>query len=401
MKLHLSNPELEAFRQQVRTFLNDNLTEEIKRRTHVGVHPPSEDDRRWWNKILNDKGWAAPAWPKEYGGTGWNAIERHIFEMECRQADAPELRWQGLRLIGPVIYTFGTEEQKKQHLPSILAGETQWAQGFSEPEAGSDLASLRTTAVLDGDEYVINGQKLWTTEGNFSEWGFFLCRTDPNVKPQAGISMLLLDMKTPGVTVRPIAMINGDDSTMEVFLDNVRVPKDAMLGDPGSAWTQAKFLLGNERTSSADIEKAHGDLRRIKSIARGEQKNGKPLIEDKEFRHQLTLLELEVEALEWSVLRVLCDAPSKLPIMARASALKVRGSSLQQKLSEFAVAALGQRSLRRYTRQQAFDSATDNPFWPEYTAGTSVDMLYARAFTIYGGAMEVQKNIIAKVAFGL
>lgn len=395
------DPKLDAFREEVRSFLKENLTEDVIRRSRSGMHPPNEDDRRWWNNVLNEKGWAAPAWPKEYGGTGWSLIERHIFEMECRMAGAPELRWQGLRLIGPVIYTFGTEEQKQRYLPKILSGEEQWAQGFSEPEAGSDLASLRTTAVLEGDEYVINGQKLWTTEAYYSEMGFFLCRTDPTVKKQAGISMFLFDIKTPGVTVRPISMINGDDSTAEVFLENVRVPKDAMLGNPGSAWDQAKFLLGNERTSSADIDKAYHDLSRIKAIARGEKKNGKPLIEDKQFRRELTLLELEVEALEWAVLRVLYEAPSNFNILARASVLKIRGSSLQQKLSEFAVKSLGQRSLRLYNREQGFNAATDNVNWPIYTPGITADMLYARAFTIYGGAMEVQKNIIAKVAFGL
>lgn len=400
MNLQL-DPQTETFRQEVRAFLKAHLTDDVIRRSRSGVHPPNEDDRRWWNKVLNDKGWAAPAWPKQYGGTGWSLIERHIFEMECRLAGAPELRWQGLRLIGPVIYTFGSEAQKQRYLPTILSGEEQWAQGFSEPEAGSDLASLRTTAVADGDDFIINGQKLWTTEAYYSEMGFFLCRTNPDVKKQAGISMFLIDMKTPGITVRPIAMINGDDSTAEVFLDNVRVPKSALLGQLNDAWTQTKFLLGNERTSSADIDKAYADLRRLKHIARGERKNGKPLIEDRDFRRRLTELELEIEALDWSVLRVLFDAPSNFPVGARASVLKVRGSSLQQKLSELAVSALGQKGLRLYTREQAFADPGNDPQWPGYITGTTADMLYARAFTIYGGAMEVQKNIIAKVAFGL
>lgn len=397
------DPALENFRQEIRAFIDANLPDDMRTRSRVGVHPPSEEDRRWWQKVLNDKGWAAPAWPKEYGGPGWSPVERHIFEMECRLAGAPELRWQGLRLIGPVIYTFGTEEQKQRYLPPILSGEEQWAQGFSEPEAGSDLASLRTTAVLDGDEYVINGQKLWTTEGAYAEQGFFLCRTESDASAkQASISMLLVDMSTPGITVRPIAMINGDDSTYEVFLDNVRVPKTAMLGDPGSAWTQTKFLLGNERTSSADIEKSYADLEHIKAIARCEMKHGKPLIEDPAFRSQYTLLALEVEALEWSVLRVLCDAPSNFSVNARASVLKVRGSVLQQKITEFAFATLGQKSLRLFNRESAWQHVAEpSESWPGYVPGVSADALYARAFTIYGGALEVQKNIIAKTAFGL
>ena len=394
-------PEHEAFREEVRDFLNEHLTSEVQRRSRVGVHPPSEDDRRWWQKVLNDKGWAASNWPKEYGGPGWDSVQKHIFEVECKKAGAPELRWQGLRLIGPVIYTYGSDEQKARYLPKILSGEEQWAQGFSEPQAGSDLAALKTTAVLEGDEYVINGQKLWTTEGYYSEMGFFLCRTDSTVKKQAGLSMLIVPMDAPGVTVRPIEMINGDASTAEVFLDNVRVPRSALIGEPNTAWDQAKFLLGNERTSSAEVEKAYADLMRIKRIAAGELKNGKPLLEDQLFRRQLALLEMEVEALEWSVLRVLCDAPSNFHVAARASVLKVRGSSLQQKLSEFAMSALGTKSLRLYTREQGFAKPEEDQFWADYVPGVTADALYIRAFTIFGGAMEVQKNIIAKVAFGL
>lgn len=400
MDLHL-DPKLEVFRQEVRSFIKDKLPEDVAYRARKGVHPPREEDRRLWNKILNDKGWAAPGWPVEEGGPGWSPMERQIFEMECRMGGCPELRWQGLRLIGPVIYTFGTAAQKQRYLPKILSGEEQWAQGFSEPEAGSDLASLRTTAVLDGDEWVINGQKLWTSEAYHSEMGFFLCRTKQTEKPQGGISMLLVDMRTPGVTVRPIQMINGDISTAEVFLDNVRVPKDALLGERESGWAQTKFLLGNERTSSADMEKTYADLAHIKHIAHHEMKHGNPLIEDKNFRRQLTALTLEAEALDWTVLRVLSDAPSNFSTGARASVLKLRGSSLQQRITEFAVASLGQRGLRLFTREQAWDPNNVNADWPVHVPGTTSDMLYARAFTIYGGAMEVQKNIIAKVAFGL
>lgn len=365
------------------------------------MHPPHEEDRRAWQKQLWKKGWVAPAWPTEFGGTGWTPLQRHVYEMECRLAGAPELRWQGLRLIGPVIYTFGNDEQKARYLPPILEGTEQWAQGFSEPEAGSDLVSLRTSAAEDGDHYVINGQKLWTSEGHYSEMGFFLCRTDPNVKPQAGLSMFLIPMDTPGITVRTIPLINGDRSIAEIFLDNVRVPKSALLGELGQGWTQTKFLLENERTSSADIEKAFADLKRIKRIGEQEIKNGKPLIEDLQFRRELKLLKMEVEALEWSVLRVLQDAPSNFSVAARASVLKVRGSSLQQKLSEFAFRSLGQRGLRKFTRDQAFNFAEGDNNWPMHTPGVTADLLYLRACTLFGGAMEVQKNIIAKTAFQL
>ncbi|MEA3301453.1 MAG: acyl-CoA dehydrogenase family protein [Pseudomonadota bacterium] len=398
MNLQLS-PEDLAFRDEVRAFLREHLTPEIVYRSRTEVHPPNEADRRWWNAVLNTRGWAAPSWPVQHGGPGWTPIQRHLFEMECRLAGAPELRWQGLRLIGPVICEFGSDAQRKRYLPTILEGTEQWAQGFSEPGAGSDLASLKTTALLAGDEYVVNGQKLWTTEGGDAELGFFLVRTDTTSK-HGGISMLIIDMKSPGVTVRPIEMINGDVSTYEVFLDNVRVPRENLIGEPGSAWTQTKFLLANERTSSADIDKAWGDLRRIRASAARERKNGRPLLEDPAFARRLAQLEMEVEALDWSVLRVLCGAPSRRPVAAAASVLKIKGSSLQHQLGQLAVDALGPRSLRLYTREQAF-AAKPSALWPVDVPGARADQLYMRACTIYGGAMEVQKNIIAKIAFGL
>lgn len=399
MYLQLSAEE-RRFRDEVRTFLSESLPADVVRRTLMGMHPPNEDDRRWWNGVLYERGWSAPHWPREYGGTGWTPIQQHIFECECRLAGAPELRWQGLKLIGPVIYTYGTKEQKTAFLPPILKGEVGWAQGFSEPGAGSDLAALKTTAVLDGDYYVLNGQKLWTTEGQYSEWGFFLVRTAQTEKPHQGISMIVADMKTPGITVRTIGMINGEQATAEVFLDQVRVPKKNILGEVNSGWSQARFLLGNERASSADIPKAFADLERIKRIARGERKNGRPLIEDPVFSRKLAALQIEVETLEWSVLRVLTDAPSEHPSGACASVLKIRGSELQQRLTELAVEALGQRALRQYTRAEVFAEAVQDSFWPDYAPGTTGDLMYLRACTIFGGAKEVQKNIIAKLAFG-
>lgn len=395
------SPQEREFRDQVRAFLAETLPADVARRSITGMHPPSEDDRRWWNRVLHERGWSAPHWPIEHGGPGWSHLQTHIFEYECRMAGAPELRWQGLRLIGPVLYTFGTAEQKARYLPGILSGKEMWAQGFSEPGAGSDLASLKTTAVLDGDHYIVNGQKLWTTEAQYSEMGFFLVRTGSGGKPQAGISMLVFPMDLPGVTVRQITMINGEGSTAEVFLDNVRVPRENLIGEEGAGWNQAKFLLTNERTSSADIYKAFGDLARIRHIASHERKNGLPLIEDRVFARRLAELEVEVNALNWSVLRVLFEAPSEYSIGACASVLKVRGSELQQRLTELAVEALGPRALRMYRRDEAFAPPSDDALWPAYTPGVTTDLLYLRACTIFGGAKEVQKNIIAKLAFGL
>ncbi|WP_296259685.1 MULTISPECIES: acyl-CoA dehydrogenase family protein [unclassified Pseudomonas] len=399
MELNLTPDEL-AFRDQVRAFLQRSLNADVVRRSRTGMHPPNEEDRRWWNRVLFEQGWAAPHWPVEYGGTGWSHVQNHIFEYECKLAGAPELRWQGLRLLGPVLYTYGSPEQKARYLPPILKGEEMWAQGFSEPGAGSDLAALKTSAVRDGDHYIVNGQKLWTTEGQYCEQGFFLVRTEAADRPQRGISMMIIDMRAPGITVRQIDMINGEGSTCEVFLDNVRVPVENILGEPGNAWNQAKFLLANERTSSADIHKARADLERIRVIARAERRGDRPLLEDPVFSRKLATLRLEVEALEWSVLKVAHEAPSRHPIAACASVLKVRGSGLQQRLTELMVQALGQRSLRVYRRDEAYAPPGDDPSWPAYTPGVTADLMYLRACTIFGGAMEVQKNIIAKLAFG-
>lgn len=390
---------IEAFRQEVRAFLRDTLPAEVIRRTRIGMHPPHNEDRQWWNRVLNDKGWAAPAWPKEYGGTGWTLLQQHVFERECRLGHAPEVRWQGLKLMGPVIYTFGTPEQKARYLPPILSGEETWAQGFSEPGAGSDLVSLKTSAVLDGDHWVINGQKLWTTEGQFSNMGFFLVRTERTERPHKGLSMIVLPMDTPGVTVRTIPMINGDHATCEVFLDNVRVPRENLIGTAGAGWDQAKFLLSNERTSSADIHKAYADLERIRAIAQSEQRHGQPLLQDREFARKLAALEVEVAALDWSVLRILSQAPSEHPTAANASVLKIRGSELQQQLTTLAIEALGPRALREYSREAGFHATVD-ALWHDDVAGAMADHLYLRAVTIFGGAKEVQKNIIAKLAFG-
>ena len=398
MKLRLE-PADDVFRQEVRTFIAANLPDKIRRRARAGMHPIDEVDRRWWNGVLHERGWSAPHWPVEYGGTGWSPIRQHIFELECRLANTPELRWQGLRLIGPVLWTYGSPEQKARYLPRILKGDEQWAQGFSEPGAGSDLAALKTSAILDGDHYVVNGQKVWTTEGLYCEQGFFLVRTDATGKPQAGISMLIIDMKTPGVTVRPLDLIHGGQACAEIFLQDVRVPASNIIGRVNDGWSQAKFLLGHERTTSSDIHKSHADLNRIRRIARTEMRDGRRLIDDPVFRRKLSQLQADVNALEWSVLRVLFDAPGEY-VSVSASLLKLKGSELQQTLSDLAVEALGRRGLRFYPRDELLEP-TLSDFWPDHVPGATADHLYLRGVTIYGGAREVQKNIIAKLAFGV
>lgn len=392
-----------AFRAEVREFLQAHLPADIRHRHSLGFHPLPKEDLLRWNRILYEKGWAAPHWPREYGGTGWSPIERHIFEEECREAGAPDLSWQGLRLAGPVIYTFGNDEQKQRFLPAILRGDYLLAQGFSEPNAGSDLASLKTTAVRDGDHYVVNGQKAWSSEGHYADWGFFLVRTDTSVKPQRGISFLMIDLRGPGVAVRPVKLFNGMHYVNEIFLENVRVPLSNRVGEEGAGWRYAKFLLDNERTSSAFIHFSRHWLERAKALARARRVGGRPLIETPAFARRLAAVEIELQALEYSVLRLLCEERTPWDATAVASALKIRGSEIQQRVTELAFDALGPQSLRSI---EGFDdplaaAAAQNRSWPGDVAGVGSTMLQTRAVTIYGGAREVQKNIIARLAFAL
>ncbi|HSV36314.1 MAG TPA: acyl-CoA dehydrogenase family protein [Ramlibacter sp.] len=392
-----------AFRAEVRAVLQAHLPRDMAHRHALGFHPLPKADLLAWNRILADKGWAAPHWPVEYGGPGWTPIQRHIFEEECRHASAPDLSWQGLRLCGPVIYTFGSTEQKARFLPPILRGDYLLAQGFSEPNAGSDLASLKTSAVRDGDHYIVNGQKTWSSEGHYADWGFFLVRTDTMVKPQRGISFLMIDLRSPGVTVQPIRMFNGMHYVNEIFLENVRVPVENLVGEEGAGWRYAKFLLDNERTSSAFIHFSRHWLERTRAIARRQRSGGVLLAETPAFARRLAAVEIELQALEYSVLRVLTQESTAWDATAVASALKVRGSEIQQRVTELALDALGWQGLRSI---EGFEDPLcaeqpDAEGWPADVAGVSSGMLQTRAVTIYGGAKEVQKNIIARLAFNL
>lgn len=402
MNLEFSAEDL-AFRGEVRQFLREHLPRDIAARTYCGFTPPLKQDLMQWNRVLYEKGWAAPHWPVEYGGTGWSALRQHIFEEECHLAWAPDLSWQGLRLLAPVLYTYGSEQQKARHLPAILRGDVFWAQGFSEPNAGSDLVSLKTRAARQGDHYVVNGQKTWSSEGHYADWGFFLVRTDPEAKPQKGISFLLIDLTAPGVTVRPIIMINGAHYVNEIFLDNVIVPAENLVGEEGKGWSYTKFLLEHERTSSAFIHFSKRELQRAKEIARRERFDGMPLIDRPEYAQQIARLEMDILALEWSVLRLLANEKNPYDQTAIASALKIRGSELQQRVTELQTDLLGARALRniRWIDDPLIGDATQAQAWPGYVPGRISTTLHTRAVTIYGGAKEVQKNIIAKLAFGL
>lgn len=392
MDFSLSNEE-QSFRDEVRAFLTERLPEDIARRFARGYHVPRDDLKRW-QAILHEKGWSAPHWPVEYGGTGWSPIQQFIFDDECALADAPPPSPFGLRLVGPVIYTYGSDEQKAKYLPKILSGETFWCQGFSEPGSGSDLASLKTRADLKGEHYLVNGQKIWTTEAHFADMMFCLARTEQCERKQDGISFLLLDMKDPGVTVRPIPTLDSGHTVNEVFIDNVRVPAHDLVGEAGKGWTYAKFLLDNERTLNSFVHRSRRDFRRMMKIAGEAQVDGAPLIVDPAFRVRAARVELDLKALEWAVLRMLSgEVPDPV---AAASALKLKGSTIQHDILDLAAAALGPDMMPLYEDPE-IGNGSNLPFWtPLEAPGLMAQFLYRRAGTIYAGTSEVQRSIIFK-----
>jgi alkylation response protein AidB-like acyl-CoA dehydrogenase len=390
----------EAFRQDVRTFMQEYLPPEIAADTRRWNNPRPEFYRRW-QAILAAKGWGAPHWPERWGGTGWSPLRKHIFFEEMYRADGPDFGWQATHMLAPVLFAFGSEEQCTRFAPRILSGEDVWCQGFSEPGAGSDLANLKTSAQIDGDDWVINGQKIWTSDAMDSDWGFFLVRTDSTVKPQRGLSFIVVKMDTPGITVRPIQQIDGRQELTEVFLDNVRVPRDQLIGEPGKGWTYAKYLLDKERTASAFLYFNRRQFERAKQMAGQILVQGKPLLEDIAFTRKLARVEADLNALNWSVLRILAEEQNKYELNAVVSALKIRGSEMQQRVTGLQVEALGPLGLRHFERDAPeTEDASLEQSWHEFTVGPMSQFLFQRAATIYGGAREVQKNIIAKLAFG-
>ncbi len=392
-------PEDEAFRAEVLSFLEGNLPKDLKERFKSGQKLSGGDYMRW-QRILGQKGWLAPRWPKEHGGCGWTPMQMNIYDEEAYRAGAPRVLPFGINMIGPVLIEFGSTEQKERHLPGIRRGEVAWCQGFSEPGSGSDLASLKTAAVRDGDEYIVNGQKIWTSYAHFSDWMFCLVRTDPNAaKKQQGISFLLIDMKTPGITVRPIITMDGMHSVNEVFLEDVRVPVENLVGEENKGWTYAKFLLGNERTGIAGVGGSKAEYERLIEIASTEQKNGKPLIEDPLFSAKLARLEIELRALELTNMRMLSDAGGSMS-GAFSSLLKVKGTEIQQRIAEVQMEAVGAHAL-------PWQEAAMDPAWngetvgPDYAISRVPTYFDRRKATIYGGSTEVQKNIISKAILGL
>jgi len=394
------DPALDAFRKEIRQFIADILPADMQARQRTkAANNAYVPDLLAWMRLLDQHGRAVPHWPVEHGGCDWTPQQLFVFNEELYAADAPEFDWGGTHMLGPVIYTFGSDFLKDKFLPMIREGATMWAQGFSEPGSGSDLASLRTAAELVGDKYIVNGQKIWTSGAAHADWGFFLVRTDKTVKPQRGISFLIIKMDTPGITVRQIPQINGEAHLCEVFLDNVEVPADQLIGESGMGWTYAKFLLEHERTTSSFIYWNKRELDRAKEIARSEMRGGRRIADDPAFRARFARAEADLLALEWSVLRVLAHEETDFPEAAAASVLKVRGSELQQEITMLQVDALGAKSLRY--DEPTWDAPAASAEWPDYVAGRTTIALITRAATIYGGSKQVQKNILAKLAFGL
>jgi len=398
MDLRESQPERE-FREQVRAFVESSLPGDIRDRVLGFAHLEREDYVRW-QKILHAKGWGAPGWPREWGGTGWSATQRVVFEEECFRAGAPRQMPFGLSMVGPVLLKFGAPAQKTRFLPRIVTLEDWWCQGYSEPGAGSDLASLKTRARRESDHYVVSGQKTWTSFAHWADWIFCLVRTRAEGKPQQGISFLLIEMRSPGVRVKPIRTLDQGADVCEVFFDDVVVPVEHLVGEEHGGWTVAKYLLGHERTNIAGVGMCKRLLSRVKDHARREFKRGKPLIQDVRFRDRIVRLEIDLLSHEWSLMRLISLEQSGKPVGAEASILKIRGSEIQQELAALLMECAGPYAL---------------PFVPEALAagyhgetagGAHLNALAAqyldlRKVSIYGGTNEVQKNIIAKSLLGL
>ncbi|MGI9422908.1 MAG: acyl-CoA dehydrogenase family protein [Hyphomicrobiaceae bacterium] len=394
------NPALEDFRLEVRDFCERELPKETRRKQELGQHIDRDEYAAWLRK-LGARGWLTGKWPKEHGGLGWDPDQYAVFSEELGRASAPPIVPFGVNMVGPVICTFGNAHQKQQHLPGIIKHETWWCQGYSEPGAGSDLANLQTRAVRDDDHYVVNGQKIWTSYAHWADMMFCLVRTNPDVKKQEGISFLLIDMQTPGITVRPIIGITKGHHLNEVFFEDVRVPAGNLIGEEGKGWTYAKFLLANERVGVVEIGKFERYLDHLRHLLRETKEGGQPLAELAEFKRKIAELDVEFETVKALLADQLAAAQHEgAPSLMGAAALKIRGSEFQQSVLQTIMDVFGRHGM-------AYQDEALNPGWngkvvgPDEMAGLVYEHLYRRAATIYGGSTEVQKNIIAKGALGL
>ena len=399
MDLRFTDEEV-AFRDEVRAFFKQALPADIRRKTELGQRISKEEMLRWV-RILHAKGWATPSWAPEWGGTGWDAVKQYIFKEELHMAPAPEPISFNMNMIGPTLIAFGTDEQKRHFLPKIARMDYWFCQGFSEPGAGSDLAALRTTAVRDGEHYLVNGQKLWTSTAHHADWCFLLVRTDPAAKKQQGITYLLMDMTSPGITIRPIVTIDGHHETNEMFLDNVRVPVAQRVGEENKGWDCAKYLLGHERSGIARVGVSKMRVRRARQLAARVMAGGRPLIEDERFLERVAEIEIELKALEITQMRLIAEIGRRDDNKPdpKSSILKIKGSQLQQAAAELLLEVAGYSALE---------------FDPDFVSGLKTDAdgddwalalapnhYWARHVSIVGGSNEIQRNILAKTVLGL
>jgi pimeloyl-CoA dehydrogenase large subunit len=401
MDLRFTDEEL-AFREEVRAFVKSSLPDSIRRKIVEGRHP-GRDDIVDWTRILNKKGWSVPHWPVEWGGTGWSPVQLLIFNDELQQAGAPEPLAFGTSMVGPVLYTFGSDAQKRRFLPRIANLDDWWCQGFSEPGAGSDLAGLKTSARRDGGEWVINGQKTWTTLAQYADWIFVLARTDASVKKQEGISFILVDMKSPGVTVRPIQTLDGGCEVNEVFFDDMRVPLENLVGEENKGWSYAKFLLGNERNGIARVGLSKLRLKRIRELASLHVYGERPKMEDPLFRMKLAGVEVELKALEMTQLRVIAGERKreKGKPDPTSSVLKIKGSEIQQATSELLMDVVGPYALPYQPEREDGERWNEPSIGPDWAATIAPTYFNLRKVSIYGGSNEIQRGIIAKAILGL
>ncbi len=388
------SPEEVAFRDEVRAWIRENLPDDVRDRV-LNYRELSKDDLLGWHRTLARKGWVAPHWPAEWGGTDWTVVQRYIFEEECGTAGCPPVVAFGVRMCAPVLLRFGTPAQKQRFLPRIYNGDDFWCQGYSEPGSGSDLASLKTRAVRQGDHFVVTGQKIWTTLAHYADWIFCLVRTDPGrEKRQEGISFLLIDMRSPGITVRPIALMDGAHEVNEVFFDDVKVPVENLVHEEHKGWTVAKYLLGYERMGTGNIAVSKRELARVKDLAAGATVDGRLLLEDPRFRDRLSRVEVELMALEITNLRFLDQLRGGRSPGAEVSLLKIKGTEIQQAITELMMQTAGPfaQAFRPIDPAGAFDRLTAS-LVPRYCN--------VRKATIYAGSNEIQRNIIAKATLGL
>lgn len=403
MDIKFSSEEL-AFRDEVRDFLATALPEHLK---SAMANTPSvfveKDIMIEWQRILNDKGWLGYQWPKEYGGTGWTPTQRYIFEKECALAGAPGLVVLGLKLVAPVIYTYGNQQQKDFFLPKILSGEHYWCQGYSEPGSGSDLASLKTKAVREGDEYIINGTKIWTTHAHFANWMFCLAKTDTECKPQKGISFFLIDMDQPGIDIKPIITMAGDHEVNQVFMDDVRVPVANRVGEEGQGWETAKFLLENERGGSCYSPSILAGIEHLRHQASTQPAGDgiQMLIDESAFQQEIAALELEVQAMEMSELRILAEMAQGRRPGPQTSMIKTLASELRQRMDVLRVNAFGYDGMQLEYERPLYGNTRPIPVGPEDAQIALPTYLNGRAWSIFGGTSEVQRTIIAKTVLGL